>query len=188
MHKLSTNFVLGYHGCRKAVADHLIAGSDFVVSQNDYDWLGSGIYFWLSDPDRAIDFMREKFKREGISEAPAVVGAIIDMGLCLDLSTISGVKAVSDAYRGFIRTVRLAGDRMPENSGGTDLLRRHLDCAVINYLHFVRDEAAVPSIDTVRGIFQEGKPAFPNAGFREKTHTQIAVRNPDCIKGVFRPH
>ena len=187
MHRLSTNFVLGYHGCRPDVASQLLGGSDFALSQNDYDWLGSGVYFWLSDPDRATAFVREKFAREGISDEPAVVGAIIDLSLCLDLSTIAGVLAVTDAYRGFSRTVRLANEIMPQNSGGSDLLRRHLDCAVINYLHFVREQASVPSIDTVRGIFQEGKAAFPNAGFREKTHTQIAVRNPDCIKGVFRP-
>lgn len=187
MHKLSTNFVLGFHGCSAVVADRLFAGAAFAVSQNSYDWLGEGIYFWLSDPDRALSFVQEKFAREGIAERPAVVGAIIDMGLCLDLSTIAGVQAVKTAYRGFARTVRIAGEAMPENSGGHDLLRRNLDCAVINYLHFAREEASVPPIDTVRGIFQEGAAAFPNAGFREKTHTQIAVRNSDCIKGVFRP-
>ena len=32
----------------------------------------------------------------------------------------------------------------------------------------------------------EGKPIYPTAGFNEKTHIQIAVNNPACIKGVFR--
>ena len=27
---------------------------------------------------------------------------------------------------------------------------------------------------------------MPSSGFYEKTHIQIAVRNPDCIKGIFR--
>lgn len=40
--------------------------------------------------------------------------------------------------------------------------------------------------DTVKGIFTEGEPAYENAGFAEKTHVQICVRNQDCIKGVFR--
>jgi hypothetical protein len=35
----------------------------------------------------------------------------------------------------------------------------------------------------------EGDPVYPAAGFCEKTHIQIAVRNPSLIKGVFRvPH
>jgi hypothetical protein len=40
--------------------------------------------------------------------------------------------------------------------------------------------------DTVKGIFQEGAPIYQEAGFREKTHIQICVRDPECIKGVFR--
>ena len=42
------------------------------------------------------------------------------------------------------------------------------------------------SIDTVRGVFTEGKAIYPGSAFDEKTHIQIAVRNPECIKGVFR--
>lgn len=187
MHKLSTNFVLGYHGCRKSVADQLVAGGEFMMSQNAYDWLGEGIYFWQSDPDRAEAFVIEKFERDGISDPPAVVGAVIEMGLCLDLTTSAGVDEVRAAYDSYVRTVTMAGDPLPENSGGSDLLRRNLDCAVINYLHFVRGSVSIPPIDTVRGVFQEGQRIYPNAGFMEKTHTQIAVRNPACIKGVFRP-
>jgi hypothetical protein len=32
----------------------------------------------------------------------------------------------------------------------------------------------------------EGDPVYPAAGFREKAHIQIAVRNSSLIKGVFR--
>lgn len=41
-------------------------------------------------------------------------------------------------------------------------------------------------MDTVRAVFTEGRPLYPNAGFFEKTHAQIALPNPACIKGVFR--
>ncbi len=51
MHRLSTSFVLGYHGCEAAVAEKLLAGEPFKASSNDYDWLGPGIYFWK--PTRA---------------------------------------------------------------------------------------------------------------------------------------
>jgi hypothetical protein len=43
-----------------------------------------------------------------------------------------------------------------------------------------------PPVDTIRGVFTEGQPVYPGAGFDEKTHVQIVVRNPFCIKGVFR--
>jgi len=41
-------------------------------------------------------------------------------------------------------------------------------------------------LQTVRGVFTEGPPIYRKAGIREKTHVQIAVRDADCIKGVFR--
>jgi len=41
-------------------------------------------------------------------------------------------------------------------------------------------------VDSVRGVFVEGEEVYPGAGFREKTHVQLCIRNLDCIKGVFR--
>lgn len=187
MHRLNTSFVLGFHGCRRATAERLVQGSLFEPSRNDYDWLGEGVYFWLSDPARALDFAREKFLREKIDEEPAVVGAVIDLGLCLDLSTRDGVQQMAYAFQSFRRAAETAGVELPENQGGDDLLRRYLDCAVINYLHEARATTRVPEIDTVLGVFIEGRPAFPGAGFREKTHVQIAVRTMQNIKGVFWP-
>ena len=35
--------------------------------------------------------------------------------------------------------------------------------------------------------FIEGEPVYQDAGFREKNHIQLCVRNPACIKGYFRP-
>jgi len=73
---------------------------------------------------------------------------------------------------------------MPENSA--DQLRRNLDCAVIRRLPTILEAQHLPAVDTVKGVFTEGAPLFPGSGFREKTHIQIAVRNRQCIKGVFR--
>jgi len=64
-------------------------------------------------------------------------------------------------------------------------LRRNLDCAVIRRLHMVLETQKLPPVNTIKGVFAEGLPVYPNEGFREKTHIQIAVRNPACIKGVF---
>lgn len=84
---------------------------------------------------------------------------------------------------------------MPKNTGKTeDLLLRKLDCAVIEHLHdrmrhrrMDGTSEGVEPFDTVRGLFSEGKRIYPNAGIREKTHVQIGVRNPNCIKGYFDP-
>lgn len=39
--------------------------------------------------------------------------------------------------------------------------------------------------DSVRAVFVEGKPIYPDAGFNEKTHIQVSIINPNCIKGFF---
>ena len=79
---------------------------------------------------------------------------------------------------------------MPENRkvrGSNDYLLRNLDCAVIETLHHFRESRNLPPFDSVRGVFWEGNELYPNAGFREKDHIQICVRNPNCIKGFFLP-
>jgi hypothetical protein len=46
VHRLTAGFVLAYHGCDLAVGERLLDGDAFKPSNNDYDWLGPGIYFW----------------------------------------------------------------------------------------------------------------------------------------------
>lgn len=185
MHRLSYGFVLGYHGCDKAVGEKLLYGTSFTSSENDYDWLGPGIYFWEANPIRGLEFAAEAGKRTGSKiREPFVVGAVIDLGACLDLTTAFGIEAVRRGYQSLRLSHSESGAPLPRNSA--DLLLRRLDCAVIRRVHAIFDEASLPPFDTVRGIFTEGSPAYEGAAFSEKTHVQIAVCNPHAIKGVFR--
>ncbi|HZP09133.1 hypothetical protein [Methyloceanibacter sp.] len=187
MHRLATSFILGYHGCDAKVAKRLIEGEPFRKSENDYDWLGPGIYFWEANPKRALSFAREVRGRDPAKvRTPAVVGAVIELGLCLDLASEAGIKQAKAAHAALLELYRKAGTPFPSNQGGPDELLRKLDCAVISQLHKIREQAGQEPIDTVRGIFIEGKPIYPNAGFRAKTHCQVCVCNPLRIKGVFR--
>ncbi|MCZ6609518.1 MAG: hypothetical protein O7D27_12240 [Alphaproteobacteria bacterium] len=186
MQRLAASFVLGYHGCDATVAEKLLAGDDFKPSKNDYDWLGHGIYFWEANPRRALEFAQEvKTQTRGPDiKKPEAVGAVIDLGLCLDLTTSAGVQQIRDTYREYVELAKEAGYSLPQNSD--DWLRRNLDCAVINFLHRVRNDKELEPIDTVRTVFTEGQPIFEGSGFLSKSHMQICVCNPDCIKGVFR--
>ena len=64
-----------------------------------------------------------------------------------------------------------------------------MDCAVIETLISTKEieKEKKKYYDSVRGVFFEGAESYPSAGFREKNHIQICIRNPNCIKGYFIP-
>jgi hypothetical protein len=185
LHQLASSFVLGYHGCEKAVGERILGGEPFKQSNNDYDWLGPGIYFWEANPLRGLDFARAARKRRTSSiKQPFVIGAVISLGLCLDLTTAAGVEQVRAAHRNLSGLAAASRVELPQNS--PDGLLRRLDCAVIQMVHTIRRDRNDQAVDTVKGVFLEGRPIYEGSGFYERTHIQIAVRNHDCIKGVFR--
>lgn len=201
MSRLSTSFVLGYHGCDEEVGKKALAGkTDLIQSDRAYDWLGPGAYFWEGDPRRSLEWAEWKVARGDYSR-PFVIGAVIDLGNCLDLLVRENIELLRSAYEGLVAVNEASGLAMPRNkdvAGDTngDMLLRFLDCAVIRHLHYAIEEAAaspqpdiepVEPFDTVRGVFTEGEQIYPGSGFRMRTHTQIAVRNSSCIKGVFVP-
>jgi hypothetical protein len=189
LHNLSASFVLGYHGCDRDIGEALLRGTmTFAASQNDWDWLGSGIYFWEANPVRGLEFAEEQRSRGQVG-VPFVVGAVLDLGYCLDLTSSTGVTAVKAAYANFAEVTKKAGKPIPRNHGGPDALLRQLDCAVINHLHQIRDSAnpPLPQFDSVKGVFlAEGGQIYEGSGFYNKTHIQICIRSRSCIKGVFR--
>ena len=146
-------------------------------------------YFWDNSPSRALEWATELSKRPKSNiKKPAVIGAILDLGRCLDLLDYENLAYVQEAHAVLQTVVEAAGATMPVNSGKTrDLLFRELDCAVIQTLHATFEEGDKPAFDSVRGVFWEGKEIYSTAGFREKDHIQVCIRNLDCIKGYFLP-
>ncbi len=46
MSRLTTSFVLGYHGCDRKIGEKALRGKlNLLISTEPYHWLGSGIYF-----------------------------------------------------------------------------------------------------------------------------------------------
>lgn len=190
MSRLAASFVLGYHGCDAEVARKVVNGDlTLLPSDKKYDWLGPGAYFWEADPQRAFEWALEAKKR-GRIEGPAVIGAVIDLGNCLDLLSRENLDLVRTAHKIFVEEQVEAGLVVPMNkplAGEEEKILRDLDCAVIRFLHEVlRKEEAEP-FDTVRGLFPEGQPLYDGAGFRDRNHIQIAVCNQDNLLGVFYP-
>ena len=104
MDPASTSFILGYHGCDRTLAERVFAGKAMLdSSHNDYDWLGDGIYFWEAQCNpRAFDFAVEVKNRPHPTaqkiKNPAVVGAIFDLGFCLNLLDSRYITMVSEAF------------------------------------------------------------------------------------------
>jgi len=193
LYRRQPGFVLGFHGCDRSVGEEVLAGEKSLKSSvNDYDWLGSGIYFWEGNPERAKLFAEDAVKRnakttKGIIKTPFVVGAIIDLGFCCNLMDSSALAEVRLAYDYLSEISEVAGIKMPENLGGTGKPARYLDRAVIETLHKLREQQQLQAYDSVRSAFNEGGPLYTDAGFSKKAHIQISVINEACIRGYFRP-
>jgi Zn ribbon nucleic-acid-binding protein len=179
--------VIAYHGCDAEIAERLLHGEPFKMSQNDYDWLGEGFYLWEYGADRALQFAHDQ-KARGKVETPAIVGALVQLGRCFDLMDTQFTDELPIAFAKYKQLHRQSGQLLPENRGKTpDKLLRHRDCAVLNFYLRWLPEHGVDSYDTVRCGFVEGPPAYAGSSIRHQSHVQIAVRNPACVVGVFRP-
>ena len=179
--------VVGYHGCDAEVADRILRGEPFKASKNDFDWLGEGVYFWEHGAHRAFRFAQEQQRRGKVTQ-PVVVGALIQLGACFDLLDTRFTQDIAEAYKPLRQAWKALGREIPKNGGGTpDRKLRRLDCAVLNaYLQATEDQGGT-RYQTVRGAFREGRPVFKNSCIYRETHIQIAVRDPACILGAFRP-
>lgn len=193
MYKSLSSLVLGFHGCDKSVYDKIICGQDTLKpSENDYDWLGNGIYFWENNPKRALEYAKliknNPHRSKNKINNEAIIGAVIDLGYCLNLLESDSLKLVKEAYNLLKETFKTINKDLPENKSifkEKDILIKKLDCAVIETLHEFNRSKGNKEFDSVRGVFWEGDDLYPNAGFKEKNHIQICIRNPNCIKGYF---
>ena len=192
MYSTRSNLILGFHGCEKSEQKKLISDPAYIRTSNEsFDWLGHGMYFWENNPERAMLWAKLK-KEAGTLKEPAIIGAVLDLGRCLDLLDSNNILLLKSSYDLFISDSEKFEKPIPKNENhpkdkGNDKVMRYLDCAVIEYTHsFLKMKRELP-YDSVRAAFIEGDPIYPGAGFNEKTHIQICIINPDCIKGFFLP-
>lgn len=191
MYQQLPSFVLGFHGCDRKIGEAVLAGDHIAPSVNDYDWLGEGAYFWENSPERALSYaehLKRHAKRgKGSIKDPFVVGAIIDLRLCLNLTDEGALIELKGAHE----ILLASSDQLPVNApgfqGDQDNLKRHLDCAVFQTLHQAREVVGLAPYASVRSPFLEGSALYPGTSFRKQTHIQICVRDMTCIKGYFRP-
>lgn len=187
-----SRIVMGYHGCPARnvsgckFLNRLLAGDervdDWIFSDNEYDWIGQGIYFWEYGPRRALQWAGD----DGV-----VVGAMIQLGRCFDLTDPGYTDILRATYQSIEELYREQGSALPTNTraGG---MRRDLDCLVVNnaidVANDIDQERGERPFQTVRAAFEEGDAAFAGSMIYTQTHIQIAVRDRTCILGTFRPN
>lgn len=190
------HLVLAYHGCDAVTRDDLVSRrlSALDHSQNEYDWLGPGTYFFEDDPQRAMNFARES--AENPAElytqrpivTPAVVGAVLCLTSCLDMTTQAGLTE----FELSLDVLKASGVPLAENDKKRTLLRK-LNNQVFTSLHGFRaekdsPEKSFPPYQVVRGAFMQGDPlGDEHSGFSRHGHIQLAVRDAGAIVGWFIP-
>lgn len=171
--------VLAFHGTSRKVAEKILSGeSELKSSSHSWEWLGDGVYFWENAPERALRWAIEREKEE-----PTVIGAIIQVGRCLNLMDKSSNLPVIQAYERVSKLFDANQIPLPENNGKF----HYRDAIVLNYVHRIA-ELNMASYDTVRAAYIEGDPLFEGTEIRSDTHIQICVRDPKkSIVAYFRP-
>lgn len=166
--------VIAYHGCSQNIAESILEEGRFLISTNAYDWLGQGIYFWEYAPYRAMNWAVERFSARG--NKPAVLGATIKLGRCMNLLDLANASGLLMAYQQIAQSLGI--NRMPRN---TDSGAHYLDREVIDSYCRMVSEENMYAYQTVRGCYPEGSPLFPGSKILSQAHVQIAVRDHACI-------
>lgn len=180
--------ITGFHSCDREVGLAVLNGdSELKPSDNIWDWLGGGIYFWEQNPARALEYAKEsaggiQYNKIRI-KTPFVLGAIIELGNCLNLMEPKSLGIIKSAHDSLKEIYSKSGEKMPVNKDAN----RRLDCAVIKYIHETNKKTGGEPYDTVRCPFQEGGQVYPTSAFTERLHIEICVINPTLIKGYFLP-
>ena len=163
--------VIGFHGTRRDVVSRLLAHA-IQVSDQHFEWLGTGFYFWQDSPWRAHRWAVERF-----GDDAAVIVARVSLDGCLDLFNPQWHHSLAEADDEYVSDCVLNGRAPAENRPSGNRAR---DCAVINwYCDRAADESL--HIRSVRAIFEEGEPIFEASAIRALSHVQIAVRDPSTI-------
>jgi hypothetical protein len=171
--------IVAYHGTTMEVANSLVNGGEFFPSDRKSDWLGKGRYFWEYAPRQAWWWTRDLRKHP----RPAVVGAMIRLGNCLDLLDPENVRLLRNVHDDMIPKWRSTGREVPENFRH----QRSLDRAILNWFYTQSDLAGTP-IETCRGVFvpaDKEKRVWRGSWIYEEAHIQVCVRNPKNILALW---
>lgn len=170
--------VVGYHGCSRETAERILAGEPFAPSTRNYDWLGSGVYFWEYGPFRAYEWALLKFGPHA-----AVLEASIRLGRCLNLLDVEHLENWRTVFAVATQELKEQGIQIPSNLPDG---RNYLDRLIIEAFCRVQVREDRLPYQTIRACYLEGEPIFPGSRILARSHVQIAVRDASCITRIRR--
>lgn len=199
---LSQNIVVGHHATDISIKNDVLQGyMRLKPSWYPWHWLGDGVYFWENDGDRAVWWGQKLAADQAKNNKaygtpfriarPSVLGAVIRLGNCLDLTTDQGISFLADEYELVTKQYADAKAKLPKNQDTF----RWLDNEVINSLcaRYARQSGS-KRIDTIRATFVSETPdlasykaAFEGSAIPRQTYRIICVREESCILECFDP-
>jgi len=171
--------ILGYHGTSVARATQILRGG-FRLSQNDWDWLGEGIYFWQDAPLRALQWART-WPGARTGGGHAVIQARLRLEDCMDLLDNDWNDLFSEASARFVRTWAQEGRQIPTNNKPYGCNR--LDRAYFDFIVGDLRRTSVP-IRSIRTAVTEGLPVQPASPICFDSHVQVAIRDHSLISDI----
>ena len=168
--------VYGYHGISREAAIAIIE-SGFNSSNDDYDWLGAGVYFWQDAP-----ILAQQWAQSNYPQQPAVIKSRIRLNNCIDLLDVGWVPTIKEIYNRFVDNYQAANLPLPTQNPDRSKAHR-LDCAFFDYAVRAINLSSERKVETIRAVFVEGENIYPNSAIYDLAHVQIAVRNIGSIVG-----
>jgi hypothetical protein len=166
--------IRGYHGT-SATRAAVILRDGFLPSDNDYDCLGHGVYFFEDGLAQAGAWATRAHPRE-----PAVIRADVRLQDCMDLKdSVGWLPLLGRAHDEVLRVSREQGLPLPRQTSSV----HRLDRVVIEVMVAILEREGT-RVRAVRAVFAEGPPAFPGSFLSEGFHVQVAIRDTDLISDV----
>jgi len=183
--------VTGYHGTSAEAARKILEG-DFKPSENSWEWLGHGIYFWQDAPYRALEWARSWLSHKGYQGPLTVVAAEIDLRNFIDLLDLEGMRVPPPRGRGaagggVTRLLRhVTGKFLRDLDRDGKILRNkppinRLDCGLFNFATNVLGSSMKIEIAGYRAACVEGERITSESPIYDKSHVQIAVIDKTAI-------
>lgn len=161
-----TDKIVGFHGTTKKSAKSILQSNNFIVSKDDEEWLGPGVYFFEDDIRQAYYYCvkAKKICNWSILKSDIYAKVIIDL---VDTETLEYFEIILNKVKS--RYLKRADGRP----------RKLMNSVILNIMY-----EAEP-YDVVRGIFQVPSTRYLPRTNLMRLQKQICVRNLDCIKMIM---